>query len=360
MLYKVIGIMSGSSLDGLDIAYCHIEESRGQWTYTIQAAACIPYSAQWQQDLQGAAQKSVADFLELHSAYGRYIGDCVNAFVEEQGLDLKVDFIVSHGHTVHHNPAKQTSFQLGCGASIAATTQLQVINDLRAMDVALQGQGAPIVPIGDYFLFHPYAYLLNLGGIANITIKQGQSMLAFDIGVANQALNYYAQKRGLAYDDKGNMAAKGILHTGLAAKLAEHPYYKIQGPKSLSNAQAMELIAPLMEEENLSVEDALHTLVHVLVERIAEALQAHPIPENAALLVTGGGAFNDYLVQQLRVRLQAYGIETVVPDALVVQYKEALIMAFIGVLRWREELNVLKSVTGAQRSSIGGAFWMGA
>ena len=179
--------MSGSSLDGLDIAYCHIEESRGQWTYTIQAAACIPYSAQWQQDLQGAAQKSVTDFLELHSAYGRYIGDCVNAFVAEQGLDLKVDFIVSHGHTVHHNPAKQTSFQLGCGASIAATTQLQVINDLRAMDVALQGQGAPIVPIGDYFLFHPYTYLLNLGGIANITIKQGQSMLAFDIGVANQA-----------------------------------------------------------------------------------------------------------------------------------------------------------------------------
>jgi anhydro-N-acetylmuramic acid kinase len=216
------------------------------------------------------------------------------------------------------------------------------------------------VPIGDYFLFHPYTYLLNLGGIANITIKQGQSMLAFDIGVANQALNYYAQKRGLAYDDKGSMAAKGRLHTALAAKLAEHPYYKIQGPKSLSNAQAMELITPLMEEENLSVEDALHTIVHILVERIAEALQAHPIPENAALLVTGGGAFNDYLVQQLRARLQAYGIETVVPDALVVQYKEALIMAFIGVLRWREELNVLKSVTGAQRSSIGGAFWMGA
>ena len=141
-------------------------------------------------------------------------------FTKLTEVDLKVDFIVSHGHTVHHNPAKQTSFQLGCGASIAATTQLQVINDLRAMDVALQGQGAPIVPIGDYFLFHPYTYLLNLGGIANITIKQGQSMLAFDIGVANQALNYYAQKRGLAYDDKGSMAAKGILHTGLAAKLA--------------------------------------------------------------------------------------------------------------------------------------------
>jgi len=352
--------MSGSSLDGLDIAYCHIEENRGRWSYEIKAASCKAYSQEWLAALKAAAQQTVPEFLELHTAYGHYVGQCVNEFIREQSLDLKVDFIVSHGHTVHHNPSKQTSFQLGCGASIAATTQLQVINDLRAMDVALHGQGAPIVPIGDYFLFTEYAYLLNLGGIANITIKQDQSLLAFDICVANQALNYWAQKLGLAYDDKGSIAASGSLHSGLLAQLSEHAYYKVQGPKSLSNEQAMHLVSALLEDTSISVADALHTLVHFIVDKIEAALIANHCQEQASMLVTGGGAFNDYLIAQLRVRMQSLGIETVVPDPLVVQYKEALIMAFIGVLRWREELNVLKAVTGSSKSSIGGAFWMGA
>lgn len=173
MIYKVIGLMSGSSLDGLDIAFVQLEEVRGQWTYQVLAADCVPYTEEWAHNLKHAQQMAVPDFLRLNTAYGRWMGEAVNKFITEKNIDLQVQFIASHGHTVMHEPANYTTSQIGDGAAIAAVTGLPVISDLRALDVALGGQGAPIVPIGDKLLFGQYDYHLNIGGIANITVQLG-------------------------------------------------------------------------------------------------------------------------------------------------------------------------------------------
>ena len=352
--------MSGSSLDGLDIAYVQLEEVRGQWTYEILHADCLPYSDKWAADLKHAGDMHVHDFLKLHTRYGRYIGESVSEFIEKYDLGHKVHFIASHGHTVFHEPENKTTCQVGDGAAIAAATGLPVISDLRAMDVALGGQGAPIVPVGDKLLFHEYDYLLNIGGIANITIKHGDSLLAFDVCPANQVLNVLAAREGKNMDENGAMAAKGILLVNLLDELNNAAYYRQQPPKSLSNEAAQDLVFPkLLESENNNF-DLLATATQHIAEQITEAVNAYPHgKEQARLLATGGGAFNTYLIDQLRDLLAPMNVAVVVPDANVVKYKEALVMALIGTLRWREEANVLRSVTGAARDSVGGALWLG-
>lgn len=364
MVYNVIGLMSGSSLDGLDICFAQIEETRGKWSAQILKADCYPYDAQWTSNLRKATQLSVPEFLRLHTAYGRYTAELVNRFIEQNELQHKVHFVASHGHTVFHEPEANTTFQLGDGASIAAALGLPVIADLRSLDVALGGQGAPIVPIGDKLLFAEYRLLLNIGGIANISIRKAdQSYAAFDISVANQALNFLAQKMGKEFDESGSIAASGkLIETELNA-LSTDEYYQIAIPKSLSNERAMAMVKNFIENEAYTIEDRMHTIVHFIAHRIKHAILQH-LPEeqiqNEKLLVTGGGAFNSYLMQVLSDLLAPLGIELNIPDASVVAYKEALVMALIGTLRWREEVNVLAGQTGATKDSVGGAFWIGA
>lgn len=360
MIYKVIGLMSGSSLDGLDVAYVQLDEVRGKWSYQILQAECLPYAGAWAEQLKHAAALNAGDFLKLHTAYGRYLGGQVSKFIEKHNLDHKVHFIASHGHTVFHEPQHHTTFQLGDGASISAITGLPVISDLRSVDVALGGQGAPIVPIGDKLLFGDHDYLLNIGGIANLTVQNGDTSLAFDVCPANQVLNGLAEREGESMDTDGAMAARGTLLIDILDDLNEQEYYQIPPPKSLSNEMAQQLAFPKLLESDNSNYDLLHTATTHIAIRIAEAVKQYPHgKEQATLLATGGGAFNTFLIMQLQQLLAPYNVIVAVPDANVVKYKEALVMALIGTLRWREEVNVLSSVTGAQRDSVGGALWLG-
>lgn len=360
MIYKVIGLMSGSSLDGLDIAYVQLEESRGQWSYEIIAAVCEPYDAEWTDRLRHAQQLPVADYLRLHTAYGHYLGQKVQAFMATHDLEHKVHFIASHGHTVFHDPDSRTTGQIGDGAAIAAVTSLPVISDLRALDIALGGQGAPIVPIGDKLLLGGYDYLLNLGGIANLTVRNGQDILAFDVSPANQALDILARRMGHDMDEDGAIAARGTLLQGVLEEMNAQDYYRKTAPKSLSNEQAVALAFPELMESPHQVPDMLRTMVQHIAEQVAAAVQNYPVGSvEKKMLVTGGGAFNAFLLQQLQAGLGPLGVTIVVPDETVIKFKEALVMALIGTLRWREEVNVLSSVTGASRDSVGGALWMG-
>ena len=250
--------------------------------------------------------------------------------------------------------------QIGDGAAIAAVTSLPVISDLRAMDVALGGQGAPIVPIGDKLLFSGHDYLLNIGGIANITVKMGDDLTAFDVCPANQVLNALAEREGKTMDKGGAMAAQGGLLPGILDELNNAGYYQELPPKSLSNEIARDMVFPILLESAHDTRDLLHTMSVHIAEQIAAAVSKYPHgQEQATLLATGGGAFNSFLMAQLAKTLTPYNVSLVIPDDAVVKYKEALVMALIGTLRWREETNVLSSVTGASRDSVGGALWLG-
>lgn len=360
MVYRAVGLMSGSSLDGLDIVFTELTESAGKWSFEIPATHCYPYSPEWRERLQSATELRARNYQLLHAEYGHFLGQSVNRFVEENGLHYKVALIASHGHTTFHLPARGMTAQLGDGAAIAAQTGLPVVSDLRSLDIAFGGQGAPIVPIGEKLLFPEYRLFLNLGGIANISFNTTTDYVAYDVCPANRVLNMIAGAAGKEYDIGGEMAAAGSIHYGLLEKLNSQAFYQQPFPKSLANEYGTETIYPLIKSFSLSPEDSLRTYVEHIVCQVDKACRSHEDKlENEKMLVTGGGGFNTFLVQRLAETLQSLNIEVVVPNEQIVQYKEALIMALIGVLRWRQEYNVLSSVTGARRNSIGGALWIG-
>lgn len=369
MVYRVIGLMSGSSLDGLDIAFVEFQENAGKWTYEILQADCYPYSADWAIRLKNATSLSGLEYQLLHVEYGHYLGQQVNHFIEQHQLHYKVALVASHGHTSFHIPAQKMTAQLGDGAALAAQTKLPVVTDLRALDVAFGGQGAPIVPIGEKLLLQEYDYFLNIGGIANLSINSNP-YIAFDICPANRVLNMLAADAGKEMDENGKMAATGAINENLLEKLNALDYYKRAAPKSLANDYGTDIVYPLIKTSGCNIPDALRTFTEHIAIQISEAivnssnsrLHTPGLPGKQPahkLLVTGGGAFNTFLIQQMKEKLMALNIEVIVPDARLVNYKEALIMALIGILRWRQEYNVLASVTGAARDSIGGALWMG-
>ena len=364
MVYRAIGLMSGSSLDGLDIAFVEFQEKGGKWTYEIIQADCYPYSAEWEERLRNATNLSARDYQLLHAEYGHYTGQQVNRFIDAYQLHYKVAVIASHGHTTFHLPAQKMTAQLGDGAALAAETQLPVVSDLRALDVAFGGQGAPIVPIGEKLLWTEYAYFLNIGGICNISVN-ASPYIAFDVCPANRVLNLLANKAGKEYDAGGEMAASGSVNVVLLEKLNDLAYYKLAYPKSLANDFGTDVVYPMIQDSGCSIQDALRTYVEHIAIQIKKAITTAQLlpPDQAStrslLLVTGGGALNSFLIERLIGHLKDLNIEVAVPDEKLINYKEALIMAFIGVLRWRQEYNVLSSVTGAARDSIGGALWTG-
>jgi anhydro-N-acetylmuramic acid kinase len=360
MLYRAIGLMSGSSLDGLDIVFAELNEQAGQWTYEIIEADCFAYSPEWQNKLRRAIHLNALDYQLLHTAYGHYLGEQVNRFIEDHGLQYQVGLVSSHGHTSFHVPSQRMTAQLGDGAAIAAVTGLPVVSDLRALDIAFGGQGAPIVPIGEQLLLKDYSYYLNLGGIANISLNLPGGYIAFDVCPANRVLNMICSTIGKEYDEGGAMAATGMVNDALLRQLNELDYYRLPYPKSLANEMGTDIIYPLVAATGLTPQDQLRTVVAHIVEQIRLSLSNIERPEGPAnLLATGGGALNSFVIEQLQQALEPLQIKVVVPEEKLVQYKEALVMALIGVLRWRQEYNVLSSVTGASRNSIGGALWNG-
>ncbi|MFU8842449.1 MAG: anhydro-N-acetylmuramic acid kinase [Bacteroidales bacterium] len=342
----VIGVMSGTSLDGLDLACCRFE-SKGKWSFELQNAITIPYNHHWRRLLEGLQGVPGIDLIKADMDYGQYIGKEIVRFINNNGV--KPDLIASHGHTVFHQPDKGFTLQVGNGHAIAAVTGIPVVYDFRSLDVALGGQGAPLVPLGDQILFSDYTCCLNLGGFANISFDQLiRGRVAFDICPVNIVLNYLAQKTGHLYDNKGEMASTGNLDFHLLERLNNLDYYSVNYPKSLGKEWVKQFIFPLIESSDIPVEDQLHTFSTHIAVQIAKSLE---IIGSGQVLVTGGGAFNDFLIQTIRNHTRS---ELIIPENDLVNFKEAMVFGFLGLLRTRNEINCLRSVTGASKDSVCG------
>ncbi|WP_318311298.1 anhydro-N-acetylmuramic acid kinase [Flagellimonas crocea] len=350
-IYKILGLMSGTSLDGLDMAYCHIWEDMGKWNFSIKKTAEIDYTDEMRDYLKNAIHLSEEDHAQLHKDYGIWLGKQSKIWMEDLGEE--VDFIASHGHTSHHRPEEGITFQLGDGQLLANTSGKQVVCDFRTKDVSLHGQGAPLVPIGDRLLFHEYDFCLNLGGISNISFEKDGQRIAYDIGLANMPLNYITHKMGLAYDEDGKLASSGSLDHKLLQKLNSLKYYTLPHPKSTGYEWFTSEVIPLIEGSNISNEDLLHTFIHHNCEQIAFAAKKNKVKPNSKLLATGGGALNGFFMNTLQEKL-GDSIKVVIPNKTLIAYKEALVFALMGVLRLEGKTNVLKSVTGADKDSCSG------
>jgi anhydro-N-acetylmuramic acid kinase len=352
--WTIAGIMSGTSLDGLDIAVCRFEEAGGLWQFEILEAATLPYTDPWRNRLTSAFGEDAWSLAKLHSDYGKYIGECSREFFKAKGIQPQL--IASHGHTIFHRPEEGVSFQLGCGAAIAAATGITTVCDFRTLDVALGGQGAPLVPVGDHYLFGGHKFCLNLGGFANISFEKDGKRLAFDICPANTALNYLASRRGLEFDSGGDLAMNGQIIPELLDQMNSLAFYHQQGPKSLGREWFEKAFLPLISNGNYSIEDRLRTTVEHIGMQIGNCLFLAP---GTTLFTTGGGAFNHFLIETIEEHISRHGIHVVVPDSNVVQFKEALIFAFLGLLRHLGRTNVFSSVTGAEKDSSSGAVYGG-
>lgn len=348
---KVIGVMSGTSLDGLDLACCEFFlDDKNQYGYKLLCAETISYSEKWKLRLADAFNSKAVDVFELNSTFGIYMAECIQHFIKKNNLE--VDLISSHGHTVFHQPKKKFTTQIGSGAIVNALCKIPVVCDFRSSDVALNGQGAPLVPIGDHLLFHNYSYCLNLGGIANVSFVLDDTRVAFDICPANQLLNAVAEQIKLPYDENGNIARKGKLNETLFQKLNDFDFYKKKFPKSLGREETEDFFLPLMKKNKLSPEDLLHTLCKHIAFQINQSLKDNTGSQN--ILVTGGGAHNGFLLECIQEMCKA---KVVIPDADTINFKEAIVFGFLGWLRWHGKENVLSSVTGADRNSTSGCIY---
>ena len=352
--YKVLGLMSGTSLDGLDMAICHIWEENGRWDFSFGPTKDVPYSREMGEALKGAIHLSVSRHGALHREYGIWLGQQSKTFLGESGS--QVDFISSHGHTSHHRPDQGITFQLGEGQLLADHSGTQIICDFRAKDVSLGGQGAPLVPIGDKLLFHGHDFCLNLGGISNISFDRAGSRIAFDIGLANMPLNHIARSMGLDYDKNGTLARSGKIDPGLLDRLDHLEYYRLPHPKSTGLEWFTQEVLPLVEASKGSQMDLLHTFVHHNCAQIASVVHGHAPGPKSTVLVTGGGALNPFFMETLQEKLGP-DHALVVPDPTLIAYKEALIFALMGVLRLEGRTNVLRSVTGAKEDSCSGEIY---
>ena len=362
-IWKTIGLMSGSSLDGLDIAYAEFWEEGNRWYYKLLLGETVSYSEEWLDIVTNIRSYPTHELKKLHIRYGQLMGEYVNQFLKKHALSP--DLIASHGHTVFHNPAKGYTFQLGDGETIARTTGILTINDFRSKDIMLGGQGAPLVPIGDQLLFGEYKACINLGGIANISFIRNAQRIACDVGPANQLLNYLANKLALDYDKDGKIASEGKLNGKLYESLSKDNFYLRPIPRSLSNEYIAANFIPVIESVSASIEDKLHTCVIHIADQLHQALsfsyeteKTSLIPPNWAIqkntgniLVTGGGAKNSFLISTLK-EISRYSIE--VPDSMLIDFKEALIFAFMGVLKHDGRVNCLASATGATKDSSAG------
>ena len=345
-----LGLMSGTSLDGLDMALCEFQHVGNQWKYRIVKAETAPYDADWREKLAHAEELSALDFMLLDREIGRRTAETVNRFL--QNAPVRPHLIASHGQTIFHQPERGLSVQIGSGAEIAARTGICTINDFRAMDVALNGQGAPLVPIGDELLFNQYDACLNLGGFCNISFKKSDKRIAFDIAPCNMLLNTLAHLVGKAYDNGGGMAREGFIFRPLLSQLNSLEYYKLEGAKSLGKEWFEQILWPIVEKTEVPVQDKLRTTTEHIATQIAQVLENNHIN---SVLVTGGGTKNSYLMD--RVRALAPDTMVVIPEETTVDFKEAIIFAFLGVLRLRGEANCLQDVTGATHDNCGGAIW---
>lgn len=348
--YNVLGIMSGTSLDGIDLAHINFTVKNNRWSFTLHETETIPYDNNWLNKLKTAVDFSTTDLEKLNEDYTLLLGNTIKSFIQKNKLN-NLDAVCSHGHTILHQPQNGFTLQIGNLPEIAEIIGVTVVCDFRVQDIKLGGQGAPLVPIGDRILFSEYDYCLNLGGFSNISFEQNGKRIAFDISPVNTVLNFYANKLGLAYDDKGAIARSGETDLNLMEELDALSYYQKPFPKSLGFEFVKTVVLPLMESYGISIEDKMHTFVKHIAKQTAFAL-----PErNGKMLITGGGAYSTFLLESMQNYLPEMNL--VVPDAKTLEYKEALIFALLGILKLRKEINVLSSVTGAKKDHSSGKIY---
>jgi len=348
--YNVIGVMSGTSLDGIDLAHIHFTVFEDKWTYKILESETVSYTNEWVNKLKVAVGFSEEELTQLNEEYTQLLGKTIASFITRFSI-ANLDAVCSHGHTILHQPQNGFTLQIGNLPKIAEIVGEKVVCDFRVQDVELGGQGAPLVPIGDRILFSEFNYCLNLGGFSNVSFEQNNLRIAFDISPVNTVLNFYANQLGLEYDDKGKNARSGKLNTALWNELNALDFYKKPFPKSLGFEFVKEIVLPIIENYSIAIEDKMHTFTEHIAWQTALALPK----KEGKLLITGGGAYNDYLIG--RMAFYVPKIKIIIPNTKTLEYKEALIFALLGVLKLRNEINVLSSVTGAKKDHSSGVIF---
>ena len=348
--YNVIGVMSGTSLDGVDLAHIKFCLEDKKWNFEILESETIGYSQNWIDQLKSAVDFSETKLEKLNQDYTKLLSSIIATFIEKHKIE-NLDAVCSHGHTILHQPQNGFTLQIGNLPEIASLIHQTVVCDFRVQDVKLGGQGAPLVPIGDRILFSEYDYCINLGGFSNVSFEQNGKRIAFDISPVNTVLNFYANQLGLNYDDKGNISRTGKINTDLLNELNALEFYQLTFPKSLGFEFVKETVLPLIEKYKISIEDKLGTFTEHVALQTALALDRFET-HNGQMLVTGGGAYNDFLIERIQSHLPK--IKIIIPSPKILEYKEALIFALLGVLRLRNEVNVLSSVTGAKKDHRSG------
>lgn len=355
--------MSGSSLDGLDIAYCRFDGENDNWDYKLIDSVCIPFPNKWKLRLSNLVMQNAITYLKTHAYFGHYIGSLVADYITNNKLQKQLDFIAWHGQTIFHQPDNKLTSQIGDGAAIAAITGFPVICDFRTTDVALGGQGAPVAPIADLILFQNYSHFLNLGGIANISfIKDSEHIIAYDTCGCNLILNKLAEAENLPFDKDGNLGRAGVVNKDLLDEINASWYFEKAYPKSLSGGWVSKVILPVFSRYNISTTDKISTacehIAYQIGREVDEIYRRENIEVGAThkMLITGGGALNSFLVSRIKENTR---VPIELPDPDIINYKEAILMALMGVLRIHNHDNCLSSVTGALRNSIGGAIYQG-
>lgn len=348
--FKVLGVMSGTSLDGIDCAVVEFTKNNNVWSFDFISGKTTAYSKDWQNKLQHAIHLSDTDLHLLNIEYTYFLAEFLADFITDNNL-TDLDFISSHGHTVLHHPENRITMQIGNLPTVTDMISLPFVCDFRVQDVRLGGQGAPLVPIGDRLLFADYDYCLNLGGFSNISFEENNERIAFDICPVNTILNHFAKKLGKNFDESGNFAAAGTVNQDLLKELDILSFYNQQGPKSLGIEQVNTIYLPLIEKYQLTAQDHLATVTEHIANQIASILKK----SNSKLLVTGGGAFNEHLIN--RLKFYAPNTTVVLGSKELIEFKEAVIFAFLGVLRVTNTDNVLSSVTGASKNHCSGTIF---
>ena len=342
--------MSGTSLDGVDLAHIHFFEENGKWTFEMKECQTVSYSQSWINQLKKAVDFSDLELKKLNEDYTILLAEMISSFIKTNKIE-NLDAVCSHGHTILHQPQNGFTLQIGNLPKITELINQKVVCDFRVQDVALGGQGAPLVPIGDQILFSEYDYCLNLGGFSNISFDENGNRIAFDISAVNTVLNFYANTLGFDYDDKGKISRSGNVSNDLLSELNNLDYYQKSYPKSLGFEFVKTIILPIIESYKLSTEDKLCTFIEHIAMQIALALPK----KLGSLFITGGGAYNDFLIKKIQFFLPKMRIE--IPNPKTIEYKEALIFALLGVLKLRNEVNVLASVTGAKQNHSSGKIY---
>lgn len=348
---NIIGLMSGSSLDGIDLVDVDFWND-GKWHFDIIAKDNVDYDETWRHRLADAFNvrtPHATSLRQLDLEYGRFLGLVTKRFIDR--YHLKPEIVASHGHTIFHRPQEHYTLQIGDGQALADECGITVINDFRTEDVLKGGQGAPLVPIGDKLLFYNYPVCLNIGGIANVSYDVDGQRIAYDICIANQTLNYLSNRMSLQYDKDGLIARSGHIDDQLLTTLNSHPFYTQKHPKSLGREFFEENTKPLLENRD-DIADMMATFVEHIAIQIGASVKTMRTP--SLMLITGGGAKNKYLVERIQANTKH---KVFVPSDDIIDYKEALVFAFLGLLRSRNETNVLKSVTGAKSDSSSGKIY---